>query len=408
MTKTWARALACAAAFVCLVGGPAPADEARKPDEKALSDLQLLGKRIFEDTSLSEPRGMACESCHGPRHAFQGNNGSTIAAVALGSRAGHFGARKVPTLMYKAYSPAFGFYKDVDDGKEVLEAKGGQFWDGRADDLASQLRVPLTNADEMNNPSLDAVVEKIKAGDYADLARRTLGEGVFDDASTAMDKLAGALVAFEGSPALAPFSSKFDDWLRGTAQLSAIEQRGYRVFVDPKRGNCLACHIGKTGSKDPDDWIFTDFTYDAFGIPRNPAIPANADPAYFDVGLCGRAGLEAFLPKGVTKDSLCGAFKVPTLRNVAVNKTFYHNGAITSLREAVAIYATRDTDPAHWYPRVGGGVAKFDDVPPAYRENVNVREVPYDRRIGQKPRLDNGDIDALVAFLKTLTDKGME
>ncbi len=402
MAKIWMRALACATTLVCLLGG------ARAGDEKALTDLQVIGKRIFEDTNLSEPRGLSCESCHDPRHAFQGNNGSNVAAVALGSRAEHFGARKVPTIMYKTYSPAFGFYKDVDDGKDVLEAKGGQFWDGRASDLASQLRIPLTNADEMNNSSLDAVVEKIAGGEYADLVRRTLGDKIFDDPTAAMDKLAGALVAFEESGRFAPFASKFDEWLRGNVKLSALEQRGYRVFVDPQRGNCLACHVGKVDSKDPDDWLFTDFTYDAFGLPRNPAIPANADPAYFDLGLCARPGLEAFLPKDVTKDSLCGAFKVPTLRNVAVNKTFFHNGAITSLREAVAIYATRDTDPAHWYPHAGGAVKKFDDVPEAYRANMNVKEVPYDRRIGQKPRLDNGDIDALVAFLKTLTDKGME
>jgi cytochrome c peroxidase len=403
MTTIRVRALACAMTLVCCLGGPAQAD-----DEKGLTDLQLLGKRIFEDTSLSEPRGMSCESCHDPRHAFQGNNGSSVAAVALGSRAGHFGARKVPTIMYKTYSPAFGFYKDVDDGKEVLEAKGGQFWDGRAADLASQLRTPFTNSDEMNNASLDAVVGKIASGDYADLARRTLGDKVFDEPDAAMDKLGGALVAFEESERFAPFSSKFDDWLRGKVQLSALEQRGYRVFVDPLRGNCLACHAGKIDSKDPDDWLFTDFTYEVFGVPRNPAIPANSDPAYFDLGLCARPGLEAFLPKGVARESLCGAFKAPTLRNVAVNKTFFHNGVMTSLREAVAIYATRDTDPAHWYPRKGGGVNKYDDLPEAYRANVNVRQVPYDRRIGQRPRLDNGDIDALVAFLKTLTDKGME
>ena len=400
MTKTGTRALAWTAALVCLLG-------AVRADEKPLSDLQLLGQRIFEDTTLSEPRGMSCESCHQPHHAFQGDNGSSVPGIALGSRAGHLGSRKVPTLMYKAYSPAFGFYKDVDDGKEVLEAKGGQFWDGRAGDLASQLKEPLVNAEEMNNPSLDAVVQKIAAGEYADLAKRTLGDKIFEQPD-AIDQLAKAVVAFEGTERFAPFSSKFDDWLRGKAQLTALEMRGYRVFVDPQRGNCIACHVGKTDSKDPDDWVFTDFTYDAFGLPRNKAIPANSDPAFFDLGLCGRPGLEAFLPQGVTKESLCGAFKVPTLRNVAIDKAFYHNGAFTSLRDAVAIYATRDTDPAHWYPHANGGVNKYDDLPQAYRDNVNVKEVPYDRKPGQKPRLDNGDIDALVAFLKTLTDKGME
>ena len=395
--------------LVCLATLGASAGEiARAPDEQGLSDVQLLGKRIFEDASLSEPRGMACMSCHDPRHAFQGNNGSRIAAVALGSRPDHFGTRKVPTLMYKAYSPPFGFYKDEDEGENKLEAKGGQFWDGRAADLADQVSGPLTNPDEMNNPSLEAAAAKIKDGDYAALARSVLGADLFDDPKAAMGKLATAVAAYEQSERFAPFASKFDDWLRGKVQLSALEQRGYRVFIDPKRGNCLACHAGKTDSKDPTDWLFTDFTYDAFGLPRNPALPANADPQHFDLGLCQQPGLAAKLPKEIELKSLCGAVKVPTLRNVAVSGPYFHNGSFASLRDAVAIYATRDTDPAHWYPHVKGGVDKYDDLTEEAKANVNVKEVPYDRKPGQKPRLDNGDIDALVAFLRTLTDKGME
>ena len=381
----------------------------RSDDEKALSDQQLLGKRIFEDATLSEPEGLACMSCHVPSHAFQGNNGSPIPAVSLGSRPDQFGVRKTPTIMYKTYSPAFGFYKDVDEGKQVLEAKGGQFWDGRASDLVEQPAGPLLNPLEMNNPSIEAVVAKVKQGGYADMMTALYGADVFADPKIAMAKISNALFAYEATSRFAPFSSKFDDYLRGEAKLDAEELRGYRLFIDPKKGNCLACHDGKTESKDPTDWIFTDFTYDALGAPRNPAIPANKDPKYFDLGLCKRPGLEAMLPRGIALDSLCGAFKVPTLRNVAVSAPYFHNGYFASLRDAVAFYATRDTDPAHWFPKGSNGkVDKFDDVPGAYKDNVNVKEVPYDRKPGQKPRLNDAEIDALVAFLKTLTDKGMQ
>ena len=397
MFRVLARALGGATALLCLFGAPAFAQAGK------LTPMQDLGRHIFEDATLSEPRGMACMSCHDPRHAFQGDNGSKIPGIAVGSRADHFGTRKVPTLMYKAYSPPFGFVTDDDDGEKKTEAKGGQFWDGRANDLAEQMKGPLTNPDEMNNPSLDAVVGKIESGDYADLARSVFGDKLFEDRGAAIDKLASALAAYEQTEVFAPFSSKFDDWLRGAAKLTALEARGYRVFIDPKRGNCIACHAGKADSKDPTEWLFTDFTYDSFGMPRNPALPANTDPGAFDLGLCARPGLDAVLPKNVAKDSLCGAFKVPTLRNVAVNSAFYHNASFTSLREAVTIYATRDTDPAHWYKH-----GKFDDVPEMYRANINIKEVPYDRKLGQQPRIDNGDIDALVAFLKTLTDKGMQ
>ena len=311
--------------------------------------------------------------------------------------------------MYKTYSPAFGFYKDIDDGKETLEAKGGQFWDGRASDLAEQATGPLLNPIEMNNPSIEAVVEKVRTGPYADLVddgvrRRRLrrSEGRHDQSDL-------ALYAYEATERFAPFSSRFDDYLRGKARLTPIEARGFELFTNPKKGNCIACHVGKTNSKDPTDWIFTDFTYDALGAPRNPAIPANADPTVFDLGLCKRPGLEAILPKEIKLESLCGAFKVPTLRNVAVVSPYYHNGAFTSLRDAVAFYATRDTDPKRWYPKLKTGEAdKFDDLPGAYKQNVNTEEVPYDRKPGQKPRLSDQDVDALVAFLKTLTDKGME
>ena len=381
----------------------------RDADEKGLTDAQLLGKRIFEDATLSEPQGMSCASCHAPEHAFQGNNGSPVAAVALGSRPGQLGTRKTPTIMYKGYSPPFGFYKDIDDGKETLEAKGGQFWDGRASDLAEQATGPMLNPVEMNNPSIEAVVAKVKGGVYADMVTALYGPDVFSDPNAAMTKLTSALLAYEVSDRFAPFSSKFDDYLRGSAKLSADEARGLSIFVNPKKGNCIACHAGKHDSKDPTDWIFTDFTYDAVGAPRNPAIPANADASVYDLGLCKRPGLAAILPKEIELASLCGAFKVPTLRNVAVTGPYFHNGAFASLRDAVTFYATRDTNPAHWYPSDGhGGVAKFNDLPDSAKANVNVKEVPYERKPGQTARLNYREIDDLVTFLKTLTDKGMQ
>jgi len=381
----------------------------RSDDEKALTDAQLLGKRIFEDRNLSEPRGQSCASCHDPKHAFQGDNGSPIPGIALGSTPDRIGHRKTPTVMYKTYSPAFGFYKDIDDGKETLEAKGGQFWDGRASDLAEQAAVPMLDPVEMNNPSIEAIVEKVKTGPYAGLVTSVFGADAFSDPNAAMRNLTGALYAYEATERFAPFSSKFDDYLRGKAALTPIEARGFALFKDPEKGNCIACHVGKVDSKDPTDWIFTDFTYDALGAPRNLKIPANADPTAFDLGLCKRPGLAAILPKEIKLASLCGAFKVPTLRNVAVAGAYYHNAAFTSLRDAVAIYATRDTDPQRWYPKLKTGEAdKFDDLPSAYKENVNTEEVPYDRKPGQRPRLSDQDVDALVAFLKTLTDKGMQ
>ena len=168
----------------------------------------------------------------------------------------------------------------------------------------------------------------------------------------------------------------------------------------------MACHAGEKDSKNPRDWLFTDFTYDNLGTPRNITIPANASPGYFDLGLCQREGLEKMLPADVKLQSLCGAFKVPTLRNIAQTAPYFHNGAISNLRDAVKFYVTRDTNPELWYPKATDGkIEKYDDLPAFAQENVNTSEVPYDRKPGETPRLNDEEIDALVAFLKTLTDE---
>ncbi|MGE5388908.1 MAG: cytochrome-c peroxidase [Hyphomicrobiales bacterium] len=382
---------------------PASALDTAQPAaaDAGLTPLERLGQRIFEDRSLSRPAGVSCASCHDAATAFQGVNGSPIPAVARGSLPASLGKRNTPTIMYASFAPPFGFIDDKDEktGKVEKIPAGGQFYDGRAADLLAQFEGPLLDPLEMNAPSKRFAVEAIRDGAYAPLAREVYGDKVFEDPDKAFEKMAQAVVAFESSARFHPFASKFDDYLRGQAKLTPIEQKGFALFKDPKKGNCLACHAGKEDSRDPQDWLFTDFTYDALGGPRNPAIAATANNP--DLGLCKRPGLDKLAPAGFEIASVCGAFKVPTLRNIAVTGPYLHNGAFTRLRDVVAFYATRDTDPAHWYP----GGKKFDDLPADYHGNVNTSEAPYDRKPGQKPRLSEKDIDAIVAFLETLTDR---
>lgn len=379
--------------------------EARAKEER-LSDLERLGRHIFEDTNLSEPAGLSCASCHEPAKAFQGHNNSRIPAVAQGSRPGHFGSRNTPSLMYAAFIPAFHFTSEKDgNGDTEWKAVGGQFLDGRATHLAEQVEGPLLNADEMNNASRGMVVDKVRAAPYAPLMRQIFGTNVFDSPETAFAKIAEAVAAFENTAAFRPFSSKFDAVLAGRETFTPQEAKGFTLFKDPEKGNCIACHVGKEDSREPTDWLFTDLTYDNLGVPRNTALPTNGDPKHFDLGLCKNPNLAASLPKEVTADSLCGAFRVPTLRNIAVTAPYMHNGFFTDLRETVRFYATRDTAPGLWYPKKpGGGVKRFDDLPKAWHANVNATEAPYDRKRGESPRLTDEDIDALVAFLNTLTD----
>lgn len=384
--------------LVCLCAGAQAASGSPE-----LTKIEQLGKLLFEDTNLSRPAGVACASCHDPAKAFQGNNSSSIPALARGAVEGRFGARKPPSLAYASFSPSFGFIDKTDEetGKTEKIPAGGQFSDGRAADMLQQVAGPLLDPNEMNNISKADIVAKVRAAAYAPLARDAYGEEIFtrDDA---FEKLAQAIVAYENTDAFHPFASRFDEYLRGREQLSDLEQKGFALFKDAKKGNCLACHAGKEESRDPRDWLFTDFTYDAVGAPRNPALPANADPAHFDLGLCARKDLAQIAPEGTDIHGFCGAFKAPTLRNAAIDGPYLHNGVFASLRDVVAFYATRDTNPGRWFK---SEAKKFDDLPREFHANVNTKEVPYDRKKGETPRLDDAEIDAIVAFLKTLTDK---
>jgi cytochrome c peroxidase len=373
---------------------------------ETLSPEQQLGEKLFTDTNLSEPRGVSCASCHDPERAFQGNNHGRLAAVARGAAPERLGARNVPTLLYAALSPDFAFVAEKNEaGKIEHKAVGGQFLDGRAVGLAAQVKGPLLDKNEMNNPSAAVVMAKVRDGNYAALARQVYGDTVFTGADAALVKFSAALAAFEKTQRFMPFASKFDAYLAGKQELTAQEAAGFELFKAPQKGNCLACHVGNEKSRDPHDWPFTDFTYDNLGVPRNPTLPPNRDAAHFDLGLCGNPDLGKFTPPDFDQHSVCGAFKVPTLRNVAVTAPYMHNGYFNTLREVVKFYATRDANPEQWYPKnADGTVSKYDDLPSEYHGNVNTDEVPYDRKPGEPPRLSADEIDAIVAFLGTLTD----
>src|SRR6185312_2379193 len=194
-----------------------------------------------------------------------------------------------------------------------------------------------------------------------------------------------------------PYSSKYDAYLAGQAALTPQEARGLALFDDPAKGNCAHCHPSARGA-DGTPPQFTDYGFVALGVPRNRAIPANADPKFYDLGLCGplRTDLRAH-------SDYCGLFKTPSLRNVATRKSFFHNGVFHSLRRAIEFYAERDTDPGKFYPRdASGRIEKFDDLPPAYRVNVNI-EPPFGEHPGEAPPLVAAEISDIAAFLGTLS-----
>jgi cytochrome c peroxidase len=384
----WLSIVAMTTAVVAC-GGGSPGTATPKT---TLSPAAALGEKIFSDASLSTSGQMSCATCHSRLTAHATNDPDDV-VPAGGAALVTAGFRNAPSLRYLSLTPAFFF---DNEGTPT----GGFDRDGRADSLLVQAERPFLAAHEMANESVSAVIEKIKGATYADEFRRVFGAGILDSPDEAFDRVRFSLARYQQEDdEFHPFDSKYDLFLAGEVALTARESRGLALFNDPDKGNCAACHPSDRGTNGAPP-LFTDFTYDNIGVPRNAAIPANGDSGYFDLGLCGPFRTDLAL-----RTDLCGAFKVPTLRNVAVTAPYFHNGRFKTLRDVIAFYVRRDTNPEEWYPFApDGSVNKFDDLPAAYRANVNTSEVPYNRKPGDPPALSPDEIDLVVEFLQTLTD----
>jgi cytochrome c peroxidase len=363
----------------------------------SVAELTRLGRTLFFDPALSASGRLACSTCHDPRFAYGPANAR---AIQVGGPAMTLpGIRAVPSLRYLQTVPRFAEHRFDEAIDESVDqgVSGGHTWDGRADSLHDQASLPLLSPFEMANATPAQVVARVRGASYASRLRETFGRDVLDDDERAFNAIVLALEVFQQSPAdFYPYSSRYDAWLRGRGELTARERRGLELFNDPRKGNCASCHPSQVRHGAMPQ--FTDFGYAALGVPRNSAIPANAKPGFYDLGLCGpeRKDLAA-------RSEYCGMFRVPTLRNVAVRQSFFHNGRFHHLTDAVAFYAQRDTRPARWYPRVNGVVVRFDDLPGGYRANVN-RDPPFDRKPDDAPALDDAEIADVVELLRALTD----
>lgn len=361
------------------------------PQQAATLTIVAIGELIFRDTNLSASGRLACASCHNPDAAHAQSN--DLAAQLGGVNMTSQGSRAAPSLRYLNLTPRFAVAADG-------TPSGGFDRDGRIQTLAEQAQRPLLAAHEMANADPAAVITKLRGAAYAEQFRALFGAAIFDDPVAAFERVLLALQQYQkDDPAFHSFDSKYDQFIAGKASLSPGELRGLTLFNSPNKGNCAACHPSAKAA-DGSPPLFTDFSFDNLGVPRNPALLANRDPAYYDLGLCGPDRTDL-----AQRRDLCGAFKVPTLRNVATRKVFFHNGRFTSLRDVVSFYVRRDTNPEEWYPTLADGtVLKFDDLPVALRRNVNSAEGPYNRLPGQAPALSNDEIDDVVRFLGTLTD----
>lgn len=368
----------------------------RRPSIPRLTEL---GKALFVDPALSASGKLACASCHSPDHAFGPAN--DLSVQPGGVEMTRTGVRAAPSLRYVQNVPPFTEHFHEDDGDDSVDQgpTGGHNWDGRANSTHDQARIPLLSAHEMANADAHAVAEIIRKGPHAATFRQVLGQDILDRDDNAFTAVLMALEVYQEVPAdFYPYTSKFDAVLRGKATLTAAESRGLRVFNDPAKGNCAACHPSRM-REDGGFPSFSDFGFIAVGAPRNRLLPGNADPKFFDLGLCGpdRTDLS-------THAEYCGLFRTPSLRNVALRKTFFHNGVFHSLEAVLHFYAERDVRPGKWYPRKPDGtIDKFDDLPAQYRQNVNM-EAPFGGKPGGRPAMTDAEIRDVIAFLQTLTD----
>lgn len=359
-----------------------------------------LGGLLFADPSLSVSGRLACASCHDPANAYAAPRSSGVVMFG-GPALDRPGLRTVPSLRYLGDTPRFTRHYNVSTAREQQDRgpTGGFTRDGRLDTLRAQVMLPWFDGAEMANPSVSALAARLRAAPYFALFEPLYGAGALQSDAALLARAAEAIERFElEDPSFHPYNSRYDQFLAGRAPLSAQELRGLRWFVDPAKGNCAECHPHQTGpgGRGP---AFTDFSYHALGVPRNPQLPANADRDFFDMGLCGPRRVDL-----AGERIYCGYFKTPTLRNVARRRFLFHNGRFSTLAEAVRFYVERDRRPQLWYPHSVRGPREYNDLPVALRGNVNRSDAPLNWRPGMAPALSATEIDDLVAFLRTLDD----
>jgi cytochrome c peroxidase len=453
-TKIPTALLACSLTTLLVAG----AGGALAADSEGLTPIQDLGRQIFFDKKLSVRRNQSCATCHVPEAGWVGDDSKINigGAVYEGSIKGRFGDRKPPSSAYATLAPIF--YADfgnrlLGDNVEELAIEplfvGGNFWDGRAtgwelgNPAADQAQGPFLNPVEQALPDAACVVYRVCDGDYGDLFQEVWGPNVCTIAwpkgingqcsrpdgvvslspqdrqkvDNAYDRVALAVAAFEGSAASNAFTSKIDAHRAGLYEFTAQEDLGRRIFQG--KGQCVACHVGAGGPGAPPP-LFTDFTYDNLGVPKNPVNPfLLANPDWTDPGLGGFLGTVAFFADFA--DTNLGKQKVPTLRNVALGsceakeataqtakgsgdrgkcvvKAYMHNGYFKSLKQVVHFYNTRDTKPVCPGDLTADQAIAADCWPaPEVAENVNTDEMGD---LG----LTEAEEDALVAFMQAMSD----
>ncbi|MCW8930551.1 MAG: c-type cytochrome [Gammaproteobacteria bacterium] len=348
------------------------------------SAQEELGKQLYFDPNLSKNRTQSCATCHDPNNGFVDKRDSGVkAAVSLGDDGQSLGDRSAPTASYAKYTP--NFYFDKKKNKYI----GGQFWDGRESNLEGQAGGPPLNPIEMGMPDKQSVVKRIiENQQYMGAFKEIYGESIFENYDKAYTAMTESIAAFEKTSYFSPFDSKYDRYLKGEYEMTEQEELGKSLFFSNNNTNCSTCHALKNEGYKQE--TFTNYEFHNIGVPVNTLVRSKngLGKAHIEHGLLNNP-----LVSDVEHD---GKFKVPTLRNVAVTAPYMHNGIFNDLRTVIIFYDKFNNPESNINPESNKPWATAE-----VEKTINKKDL-------KMKKLTEKKIDALVAFLKTLTDKRYE
>ncbi|MBS6026031.1 MAG: c-type cytochrome [Haemophilus pittmaniae] len=354
-------------------------------EEQKSFDYKALGEVLFFDKALSFNQTQSCSTCHHPSTAFvDKRENSAKQMVSQGDNPQLHGNRNANTPLYAMFSPHFHFDEKIQD------YVGGQFWDGRAKDLAEQAGGPPLNPLEMGMPDKQTIVARLKANPaYYQAITAAFGEKIWADQNAIYAIMEKALGEFEKETLFAPFSSKYDRALKGEVELTPLEAEGKSLFFDKSKTNCSNCH--QSAAPNSPQETFTNYRYYNIGVPSNPELIAHnkLSADFVDNGL-----LDNPMVNGDEKQK--GKFKVPTLRNIAVTAPYMHNGVFRELKTLLEFKDSVNNPQRKLNPQTGQPWPQ-----PEYAATVDPQQL-------KAPPLSDHQIQALEAFLKTLTDEPYE
>ena len=343
---------------------------------------ETLGEVLFFDKNLSQNRTQSCATCHNPNAGLVDDRDNGISKMAsLGDDNKSLGDRQAPTASYAKFSPDFHF----DEKKQKYI--GGQFWDGRAATLEEQAGGPPLNPIEMGMASKKEVVNRIKENEfYVSSFKDIFGNDILNNDEKAYDALTKVIASFERTDTFSPFDSKYDRYLKGEYDLSATEDLGKSLFFSNNNNSCATCHVLK--GEDKEGETFTNYEFHNIGTPANKTLRAKNGVENIDDGLLANPLVNDVKEKG--------KHKVPTLRNVAVTAPYMHNGVFADLRTVVEFY-----DKYNNKDRTINSETNKPWDEPEVKETIALKEL-------RAKELTDRKVEALVAFMKLLTDKKYE